>query len=48
MYYQPGTGQQGSAEALGEQFDLRVEPRFAGIRNSAPGVIVIVTNDYQG
>ncbi|MPZ65915.1 MAG: LytR family transcriptional regulator [Pseudonocardiaceae bacterium] len=48
VYYQPGTGQQGPAEALGEQFELRVEPRFTGIRNSPPGVIVIVTNDYRG
>ncbi len=48
VYYQPGTGQQGAAGALGEEFDLRVEPRFVGIRDAAPGVIVIVTNDYRG
>ena len=31
----------------GSQFGLRVEPRFAGIDDATPGLIVIVTNDYQ-
>lgn len=46
VYYQRGTDQRGAAEALGNQFGLRVEPRFAGIRDAAPGVLVIVTKDY--
>lgn len=48
VYYQPGTGQRDPAGALGEEFELRVEPRFAGIRDAPSGVIVIVTNDYRG
>ncbi|MGH3977622.1 MAG: LytR C-terminal domain-containing protein [Pseudonocardiaceae bacterium] len=46
VYYEPGTGQQDPAEQIGQQFGMRVEPRFAGIRDASPGVIVIVTNDY--
>ncbi|MGH3996285.1 MAG: LytR C-terminal domain-containing protein [Pseudonocardiaceae bacterium] len=45
-YYQEGTNQQADAEALGEQFSMRVEPRFPGITNADSGLIVIVTNDY--
>ncbi len=46
VYYQEGTDQQASAQALGAQFAMRVEPRFPGIVNSGPGLIVIVTKDY--
>lgn len=46
VYYHEGTDQQASAQALGTQFRMRVEPRFPGIVNSGPGLIVIVTNDY--
>lgn len=46
VYYQEGTDQQASAQALGAQFRMRVEPRFPGIVNSGPGLIVIVTSDY--
>ncbi len=45
-YYQEGTDQQADAEALGDQFGMRVEPRFSGIENADSGLIVIVTNDY--
>jgi hypothetical protein len=45
-YYQEGTDQRADAEALGAQFRMRVEPRFPGITNASPGLIVIVTNDY--
>jgi hypothetical protein len=45
-YYQEGTGQRDSAEAIGSKFGMRVEPRFPGIANASPGLIVIVTNDY--
>lgn len=45
-YYQESAGQRSDAEALGAEFGMRVEPRFAGIANSKPGLIVIVTNDY--
>ncbi|MDQ4094322.1 MAG: LytR C-terminal domain-containing protein [Actinomycetota bacterium] len=45
-YYQEGTDQRDDAEALGAEFGMRVEPRFSGIANADPGLIVIVTNDY--
>lgn len=48
VYYQEGTGQRADAEAIGAQFGMRVMPRFTGIVNASPGVIVIVTNDYRG
>ena len=47
VYYRPGTGEQGSAERLGSWFGLRAAPRFAGLTEASPGLIVIVTNEYQ-
>ncbi|HWM03838.1 MAG TPA: LytR C-terminal domain-containing protein [Actinophytocola sp.] len=47
-YYRPGTAEQAAAEDLGDNFGMRVEPRFAGISGFQSGVIVILTNDYQG
>lgn len=46
VYYRPGTNEEAAARTLGNQFDLRVEPRFPGIAEASPGLIVIVTNDY--
>lgn len=46
VYYQEGTDQRRIAEAIGAEFGMRVEPRFVGIEDAKPGVIVIVTNDY--
>jgi hypothetical protein len=46
VYYRPGTGEEASARALGEQFGMRVNPRFDGLQSATPGIIVIVTNDY--
>ncbi|MGH3831444.1 MAG: LytR C-terminal domain-containing protein [Pseudonocardiaceae bacterium] len=46
-YYQDSAEQRADAEALGAQFGMRVEPRFPGIANADPGLIVIVTNDYK-
>jgi hypothetical protein len=48
MYHQEGTGQRADTEAIGAQFGVRVMPRFTGIVNAGPGVIVIATNDYRG
>jgi hypothetical protein len=45
VYYQEGTDR-AAADALADQFKVRVQPRFAGIENTGPGLIVIVTNDY--
>ena len=47
-YYTPGTDEETAAKALATEFGMKAEPRFDGIKNSSPGVIVIVTNDYQG
>lgn len=47
VYYRPGTSEQSSAASLAQAFGLRVEPRFAGLTDASPGLIVIVTNDYQ-
>jgi hypothetical protein len=47
VYFRPGTGEQGSAERIGSEFGLRAAPRFAGLTDASPGLIVIVTNDYQ-
>jgi hypothetical protein len=47
VYFRPGTGEEGSAERIGSEFGLRAAPRFAGLTDASPGLIVIVTNDYQ-
>jgi hypothetical protein len=47
VYYRPGTAEQTTAEELGQEFGLRVNPRFEGLKDATPGVIVIVTNDFQ-
>jgi hypothetical protein len=46
-YYRPGTDEETAAKSLAATFGMRAEPRFEGIQNSNPGVIIIVTNDYQ-
>jgi hypothetical protein len=48
VYYRPGTSEQASAERLAGEFGLRAEPRFQGIEDASPGLIVIVTKDYKG
>jgi len=47
VYFRPGTAEESAAELLGDEFGMRVEPRFSGL-NYGPGLIVIVTGDYQG
>lgn len=47
VYYRPGTAEQAAASTLGEAFGLRIQPRFTGLDQATPGLIVIVTNDYQ-
>ena len=46
VYYRPGTDEEAPAKALAEQFGMRANPRFDGIQQASPGIIVIVTNDY--
>ncbi|MFD5831702.1 LytR C-terminal domain-containing protein [Lentzea sp. NPDC060358] len=48
VYFRPGTAEEASAKELAGVLRARVEPRFDGIESSAPGIILIVTNDYQG
>jgi hypothetical protein len=48
VYFRPGTGEEASARELAGVLRARVEPRFDGIQSSAPGLILIVTNDFQG
>jgi hypothetical protein len=47
VYYRPGTAEQTAATRIASEFGLRTEPRFSGIDDATPGLIVIVTNDYQ-
>ena len=47
VYYRPGTAEQSTATSIASEFGLRAEPRFSGIDDATPGLIVIVTNDYQ-
>ena len=48
VYYRPGTDEEASAKELAAVLRARVEPRFTGIEKSPAGIILIVTNDYQG
>lgn len=48
VYFTPKSGEETAAQELGRQFGLRVAPRFEGIQNASPGLIVIVTRDYHG
>ncbi|OLF08611.1 LytR C-terminal domain-containing protein [Actinophytocola xanthii] len=48
VYFRPGTAEESAAEVLGDEFGMRVEPRFTGLGGAEPGLIVIVTSDYQG
>jgi hypothetical protein len=47
VYFRPGTEEEADARALAKEFGLRVEPRFDGIKDATPGVIVIVTREYK-
>jgi hypothetical protein len=47
VYFRPGTAEQSEASRIASEFGLRSEPRFSGIDDATPGLIVIVTNDYQ-
>lgn len=48
VYYRPGTDEEASAKELAAVLRARVEPRFDGIEKSPAGIILIVTNDFQG
>jgi hypothetical protein len=46
-YFRPGTDEEAAAKQLATEFGFQALPRFDGIQNSSPGVIVIITKDYQ-
>ena len=48
VYFRPGTDEEASARELAGLLRARVEPRFDGIQSAAAGIILIVTNDFQG
>jgi hypothetical protein len=47
VYFTSAPGEKQVATELGHDFNMRVLPRFPGIAFASPGVIVIVTNDFQ-
>jgi hypothetical protein len=46
-FYRPGTDEEAAAKQLAQEFGIKAEPRFPGIESATPGVIVIVTKEYQ-
>lgn len=46
-YFRPGTDEEAAAKQLAAEFGFQALPRFDGIQNSSPGVVVIITKDYQ-
>jgi hypothetical protein len=48
VYYRSDPEEEASARELAALLRMRVEPRFDGITGAPPGLIMIVTNDYQG
>lgn len=48
LYYRPGTPERAQAETVAERFGARIKPRFDGIKDASPGVIAIITKDYDG
>jgi len=46
-FYSPAPGEQAVATQLAQEFNMQAQPRFPGIAFSSPGVIVIVTKDFQ-
>ncbi|RDI42382.1 LytR cell envelope-related transcriptional attenuator [Nocardia mexicana] len=45
VYYGNTPGEQAAAQSIAAELGVTAEPRFAGIANSPPGVIVIVTGN---
>ncbi|MDT8911086.1 LytR C-terminal domain-containing protein [Amycolatopsis sp. PS_44_ISF1] len=46
-YFRPGTDEEAAARQLATEFGLQALPRFQGIQDASPGVVVIITKDYQ-
>jgi hypothetical protein len=47
VYYRPGTSEQAAAKHLASSLGMIAAPRFSGIEGASPGLIIIVTKDYQ-
>jgi hypothetical protein len=47
VYYRPGSPGQAAAERIAEHWSMRAMPRFRGIHDASPGVIVILTDDWH-
>lgn len=47
VYYRPGKHEKSTAGAVAKKIGAKCEPRFAGLKKASPGVILIVTKDYQ-
>lgn len=48
VYYGEGAGEQAEAERIAQQLGIEARPRFEGLGDASPGIIVIVTQDMQG
>lgn len=46
-FFRPGTDEEAAAKQLAQEFGIKAEPRFEGIQSASPGVIVIVTKEYE-
>jgi hypothetical protein len=46
VYYRPGTDEQAAADTVASELGIRAEPRFDGIEQASPGLIVIATNNW--
>lgn len=47
VYYSPGKHEKSTAGSVAKKIGAKCEPRFAGLKKASPGVILIVTKDYQ-
>ncbi|MCO1575216.1 LytR C-terminal domain-containing protein [Crossiella sp. SN42] len=46
VYYRTGTTEDAAAKLLARRFKIRAEPRFDGLKEAKPGLILIVTRDF--
>lgn len=47
VYYRQGTAEKSAADEMARRWGMRAEPRFAGIQDATPGMIVIITKDFK-
>jgi hypothetical protein len=46
VYFRPGTDEEPAADAVASELGIRSQPRFDGIEQASPGLIVIATNNW--